>query len=238
MKLIKRRGLHLNKFLLIILIFFIVLENYSYSQTRKNIKNKLNTIIKQKKYIYLENPELETPTRKQESFINRIIIKIGIFFLKIYAAFLKIFGSKFLAITIFILIFAVLIYLTFYIINKISFANIKKNKAENDTEIDHYSLDYNKELRYAEELINKGKHKEAVSRLLNAMWLFYHYHKLIIFNKGITNREYIEILKNQREYKLLQNIVFKAEKAVYSWENINKKDCEKILFNINSIFSR
>ena len=104
--------------------------------------------------------------------------------------------------------------------------------------IDHYSLDYNKELRYAEELINKGKHKEAVSRLLNAMWLFYHYHKLIIFNKGITNREYIEILKNQREYKLLQNIVFKAEKAVYSWENINKKDCEKILFNINSIFSR
>ncbi len=232
----KKRKINKNNIIIFLLLLFLLLpvENI-YSQKRRTIKKNLKKILNQDKYIYHKHIKSKYISKKELGLFNWVD-KV---FRKIFDIIVKIFKvSSYFSIIIYIAFLVLIVYLIFLIIKKSGLLFDKTKPIDKEEQLyDQYNLDYQKELSFAEELMNRKKYKEAISILLNSLWLFYHYHKVIYFNKSITNREYIKKIQSIEEYNLIKNIVFSAEKSVYAEDTISVKDCKKIFSNVNKIIS-
>ncbi len=162
------------------------------------------------------------------------------FFKKIFEYINKLFKlSIYPSIALYVIFLLLIVYLVYFIIKKLASSGEKKITGTTDKQqADYFNLDYKRELKSAEDMLNKKKLKEAFSFMLNALWLFYHYQKVIIYNRSITNREYMGLLKARAEYSILKSIVLNAEKAVYAGKHINEKDCQEIYSDVYSILSQ
>lgn len=228
-----------NFIILIILLVFI--KNGVFSQNKKEIQDKINNIISQEKYDYQVLTESkkgknESGFVKAINNILNVIFKIFDFFKKIFLLIWKI--SPLFSIIIFIGLSSLLIVFIIWI-SKLVDLNIKKsNKLKIESAAEEGHFDYMKEFNYAKQMIAGKKFKEAISILINSLWLFYYHNKILNYEKSITNREYLIFLLNLNNFELIKKIILKAEKAVYYKEKIDERECEEILGDISEIFSQ
>ena len=62
--------------------------------------------------------------------------------------------------------------------------------------------------------------------------------KIIRYNKSVTNREYLETLKNYDDFNILNEIILPAEICVFFKDNINETECREIQKKIINIISK
>lgn len=214
-----------------ILLVLIPILCYSVQAvTKKNITQTLKKVISQEKYIYYQ-PEAQSAVNHQDSWFAKLADKIFLLIQKLFR--LSVIPSVLLYILILVLIgYLVFKLIHFFLHNRE--INIAKPNQLQDT---HYSLDYIKELKYALELFQKGEFKKSLSAAIKSLWLFYHSRDILLFHHSITNREYLQLLREYKQYPEIKNIVIHAEQLVYAKDVINKNECQKIFQQINSIIT-
>lgn len=100
------------------------------------------------------------------------------------------------------------------------------------------NLDYERELIRSENLAREGRFREAIQCCIKAVWLFYHFKGNIRYRKNITNREYLALLRNQQENRMLEEIVNGGEAAIYGEGDATRDTCENIYRKAFEIFSK
>ncbi len=229
------------KFIIILIILLAFIKNGFFSQNKKEILDKIKNIINQEKYDY-QVPTEGKKEKNESGFLKAInnilnvIIKIFEFIIKIFLLIWKI--SPLFSIIIFIGLFSLLIFFIIWISKQVDLNIKKSNKLKIDNAIEEGHLDYIKEFNYAKQLIADKRFKEAISVLINSLWLFYYHNKILNYEKSRTNREYLIFLINLNNFELIKNIILKAEMAVYYKEKTDDRECEEILGNISEIFSQ
>lgn len=232
---VKKKIILVNKINFVLLLILFINCNYIYSQSKQTIQKSLNNILKQEQYSYY-NP---IQSKNIEKYQNNLAAKISVVIEKFFYFIAKIFKKfTFIAMAFFILVSLALLYFIYSLIKRLALGlNKPKNSFNSQFFNDSLNLDYKSELQNAFALMQAGKYKEAISFSINALWLYYHSRKIIIFNQSLTNREYIRLLKQQSEYKILQSIIYEGEKSVYSGVQLNEKSFTTIWENINKIIS-
>lgn len=229
------------KLVIILLILSVCMTINTFSQKKEEIQNKIKDIINQEKYDY--NIITDKKKEKNESgflkAINNIlnfVIKIFNFLKKIFLLIWKI--SPVFSIVIFVGLSSLLIFFIIWISKQVDLNIKKSNKLKIESAFEEGHFDYMKEFNYAKQLIAGKKYKEAVSVLINSLWLFYYNNKILNYEKSRTNREHLFFLMNLNNFEFVKKIILKAEKAVYYKEKIDERECEEILGNISEIFSQ
>lgn len=230
------------KLLFIVLILVIFSGTlFTGKASKKEVNDNLRKILSDPKYRYATAGQEEKKEGPIESFLMKVYEAIAAFFSKLQA--------EPVLLTLFIIAGILLIALIIFIIYVLRTSFLSKNKKDGrrtkfHVEKDHFN--YQKELERAYTLMMEGRLKPAVSVVLNALWLFFHHQKTIIYNKSRTNREYIGLLRragdddsmNDMIKDTIKNTVYKAEKAVYLKSNIEKSECEDIYETVNDIIKK
>lgn len=226
---------------LILLILLISVKINILSQNKEEINNKIKSIISQEKYNYQTIKGNVLP--RQEPKYKNIIDKIISFFIKVFNILKKVFLliwsiSPVFSIIIFIGLFSLFVLFILWIFKQIDLSIKSNTKLKTNIETEEGHFNYIREFNLAKQMIAEKKLKEAVSILINSMWLFYYSKKVLKYEKSRTNREYLKSLINLSNYELIKKIIFNAERAVYYKENIDENECEEILWNVSEIFSQ
>jgi hypothetical protein len=100
------------------------------------------------------------------------------------------------------------------------------------------SLDFEREFLRSKEFFIGGRFREAIQSCIKAIWLFYNHKGEIHYRKNITNREYLVLLRQYRDSAALEEIIMRAELAIYGDEGITRETCENIHNTVSEIISR
>ncbi|HBD96000.1 MAG: hypothetical protein A2015_16505 [Spirochaetes bacterium GWF1_31_7] len=193
-----------------LLIVFIFVTLLSFPEAISDDLSKAEIVIKEiltnPEYTYKENQEQIKPVFTMPRFIEKIIDLIS----KPFAVFL----------IIFICVSSIIIGIFF--IRLIKF-NTKKYPL--DTQKINTTNNPQNLLEKAFNLLNSGFLKESITLLISALLLFYSKNGIIQYKDGITNREYIDSITLENEKTFFTDIVHKAERIVFSMNEIKRSEC-------------
>mgnify|MGYP000962553249 CR=1 FL=1 len=203
---------------------------------RSYVRQKLDTIVNQQKYLYQEDdgnkklpPEADSLLKKINDLLNR--------FWEFLAAAFRI--SPYFSLVFYAGILLLVLFLLFRLMRRWKRnRDASLNTADKNALLDIYSLDYEKELKEAERLMSLGSYREAISLILNALWLYFNHRKALQYEKSITNREYLRQLHHWEDYNALREIVQISERSVYFEKEVHESDCRKILASVADLISR
>ena len=222
---------------LVFLCFLLLFPGLAGGQTKQELKHSLSAVMSQEKYDYVSPLKPPPVSEKQKNFLKRIFAAVERFMERLGKALEKIFSlSGYAGIAVWTAFVLLPGFLIFLLIRRLVRSSVPVSPAANPL-ADSVALDHLRELRLAAELIEHGKFREAVSRLLTSLWLHYHHSNVVTFDAGLTNREYSEKIGDRPEQGTVRKIVASAEKAVYAEKNTDEQACRKLFEEVRSLVS-
>jgi hypothetical protein len=194
------------------------------------IRQALDTVISQDKYNYKDAGLINSEDK------NSLLEKIRIFLKDLMdqiSETLKI--SSYVSLVLYATITVAVIYFLIKALRRIDLG--RASPAGIRVSEEKQNLDFRKELAQAERLISKGRAREAVSFIVNALWLYYNYTGVMAYRKSSTNREYLRMAENNINYNSVRRIVLDSEKTVYSGAEVDEKQAVEILAQVNGIIA-
>jgi hypothetical protein len=198
------------------------------AQSRDDVLHTIQQVTSQEKFQYGVSPDsIQQDSNRLRDFFANVIEEM----VKLFQANpgLSLLGLIFVGIVILGAVLLLLRYAGKRLTLQQSFKTAGKNKQK--------SLRYQKEFARANQLLDAGKYREAVSAALVSLWLYFHHLRIFTYDESCTNREQLKSLYTYNHKALLKDLVVWEEGLVFAKKDIEKSDVERFFSGIQKIFS-
>lgn len=201
---------------LFVILFFHPLLGFAKIPGNVTIKSNLNIVMQQSKYVYVP---LDLEKKKgRPSWVS----KLGEGLVNLFIVSFRAMG--YFSIVLAVAILLLILFLVYILLKRNMQPGARIFEAKRPDPMGH-TLDHERHLADAERLISSGELRQSVELILTALWLGLHAKELLRYRKATTNREYVRQLAGSGYAQQVDQVVSKAEAAVFGKDDLDETVC-------------